>query len=257
MRSHLLIWKYCFVPATAGPPAPPPCPPGPAPPTPPCPSPDYQVGPPAGTDTTVVTYEGCEEDCECCVVPPVDTEATGTIFSLQDGCELRYMKAPISKTGGAINPIAKETKAKENQYRLSVTQVKVRGHHLHNWLHVRIHSIGNAGLNTDDLGSGKIKMAFLVVTDALGFPVGEFVNTIPCGPKCNCTNSDTESCHQGTPEDTIPCMFDGFRVVTNTAMMMVHARKVGPTEGLDEIHATWRFSQSTHVDNFITELHFK
>lgn len=152
-----------------------------------------------------------------------------------------------------LNPIGKETPAKENPYRLEITEIAIKGTRLHNWLHIKIYSNGTAGLNSEDLGSGKIKMAFIMAQDEEGLPVGEFVNNIPCGAHQPCK---PPVCHQGTVDDTFPCMIDSAKVTSNTGMMMVYSSMDGKGEGLSEIHGTWRFSQAASPANFVTELHF-
>lgn len=185
----------------------------------PPPSPCHFVqGPATEEETTKPGYAGCDKDCVCCKEPPKEDTATGTIFSLQDGCELKYLKAPIERGGQIINSIKVDSDAKENPYTLSISEISVNKVRLHNWLHITIASSGKNPFSTDsDLGSGNIKMAFLIAHDAMGFPVGEFVSTLPCGSQCNCEERNTpheKICHQATYQDHIPCMFDGRKVIT-------------------------------------------
>ncbi|CAL8099093.1 unnamed protein product [Orchesella dallaii] len=253
-----------------------------------CPSPEPQCEPPlvkhpggymipATPPSGPAPPNPCiQNNCFCCKKPPSGKHWTGTIWTLNDGCELKYIKAPIypgvdlltdppaSAPGSPIFKFGSMIPtADKNPYEIEVTEITVEGARLHNWLHVAIIHNTQAPAVSDPMltlgKEGEIKMAFIIAHDAQGFPVGEFVNTIPCGDcdgKCKPIDPsapDEKWCHQGTRKDHIPCMFDSRRVVTNTGMMMVYAK----SEGLKSIHTSWRFSQSSSPENFITEIHFR
>lgn len=93
-------------------------------------------------------YEGCAADCDCCVIPPSTKIANGTIFTIQDACELRYIKAPMFFATDynfrdliekehfkadalnrltRMNDISKNGPVLTNPYRINVTEITVEG----------------------------------------------------------------------------------------------------------------------------------
>jgi hypothetical protein len=132
------------------------------------------------------------------------------IFTWQDNCRYENVSFKDGLYAGKPNP-----------YSLNVTEIEVGGQRLHNWLHFQITS--NDDLRAKSGATGKIKMAFIVVSDQEGRHVGDFNHALPCAGsgkyQCKCKyyktpKVGTKQCHHGGRDDHVPCMFTSDKVVS-------------------------------------------